>query len=76
MPYLDNVVYTAHVIEQIDRRGIPPRIVEAVLKNGEVIEEYDSDEEARYLMHFSGRKGLNLCIFTWWLLTRPMDERW
>lgn len=53
MPYPDNIVYTAHAIEQIDRRGISPGIVEAVLENGEIIEEYDSDEEARYLMHFS-----------------------
>lgn len=53
MPYLDNIHYTTHALERIDERGISLRDVEATLRYGEVIEEYKTDEEARYLMHRS-----------------------
>jgi hypothetical protein len=50
VPYLDNVVYTPHAIEQMDERLITSDMVEAALANGEVIEEYETSEESRYLI--------------------------
>lgn len=52
MPYLDNIGYTTHAVQQMDQRGLPRWMVEKALENGEVIEEYETDEEARYLMHW------------------------
>ncbi len=52
MPYPDNIVYTAHAVEQMDKRGISQFIVERAIANGEVIEEYDTSEERRYLLHW------------------------
>lgn len=53
MPYLDNIAYTAHAAQQMDQRGLGKTFVEMTLANGEVIEEYKTDEEARYLMHWA-----------------------
>ena len=52
MPYLDNIVYTAHAVQQIDQRGLMQEMIERALANGEVIEEYKTTEEARYLIHW------------------------
>lgn len=51
MPYLDNIAYTTHAIQRLDERGISQMFVEIALEEGEVIEEYDTNEEARYLIH-------------------------
>lgn len=57
MPYLDNIVYTTHATQQIDQRGLWQKSIEMALANGEVIEEYKTDEEARYLMHWVDDHG-------------------
>lgn len=59
MPYLDNIAYTAHAIQRLDERGISQTLVEEALAEGEVIEEYDTSEEARYLVchDFGGEKA-------------------
>ncbi|WP_423825267.1 DUF4258 domain-containing protein [Salinibacter ruber] len=53
VPYPDNIAYTAHAVQQMDQRGIAKNVVEKALANGEVIEEYETDEEARYLVHWN-----------------------
>lgn len=57
VPYLDNIAYTAHAVQRLDERGISQSIVEEALEHGEIIERYDTAEEARYLLHyrFEGR---------------------
>jgi len=57
VPYLDNVAYTTHAIQQMNQRGLMPLTIERTLANGEVIEEYDTDEEGRYLMHWKRELG-------------------
>lgn len=41
----------------MSQRGLEKVFVEATLANGEVIEEYESSEEARYLMHWEMELG-------------------
>jgi hypothetical protein len=54
VPYVDNIHYTTHVLERINQRdGIDIPMIEATLEHGEVIEEYETEEESRYLMHYS-----------------------
>lgn len=55
MPYLDNIAYTAHCVQRMDQRGMMRDWIEKALANGEVIEEYKNNEEARYLMHWKWR---------------------
>jgi hypothetical protein len=50
VPYLNNVVYTPHAVRRMDERSIEEARVYEALQNGEIIEEYDTDEERRYLI--------------------------
>lgn len=57
MPYPDNIAYTTHAIEQMDQRGIPQFLVEEAIANGEIIEEYDTTEERRYLLCWTSEES-------------------
>lgn len=60
MPYLDNILYTDHALERMDKRGLSQEFVEQTLANGEVIEEYETSEEAPYLMHWKQPTGTEM----------------
>jgi len=58
VPYLDNIVYTTHAIRRIHERRINKEHVEKALSNGEVIEEYETDQEKRYLVNWASEPPL------------------
>ncbi|MCS3937169.1 hypothetical protein GGP80_003178 [Salinibacter ruber] len=60
MPYLDNIAYTTHAVQKMDQRGMVKEMIENALANGEMIEEYETSEEARYLIHW--KRGLGQLV--------------
>lgn len=57
MPYPENVYYTTHAIERMHARFIRKQVVEDALMNGEVVEEYNTSEEARYRIHWESPRS-------------------
>lgn len=56
-------MYTAHALERIGQRyPNGTDFIEKAIRYGDIIEEYETDEEARYLIHWSLSLGEHMVL--------------